>query len=79
MASQGDEPSNVLSSIIHNTTWSPVFRQDRPGISTNVERTSYENIYLKREGTWHGCARFPQPLIKDQTAGLASTARKGHS
>lgn len=65
MASQGDEPSNVLSSIIHNTTWSPVFRQDRPGISTNVERTSYEKIYLKREGTWHGCARFPQPLIKD--------------
>lgn len=41
MASQGDEPSNVLSSIIH-ITWNPVFRQERPGISINAERTSYE-------------------------------------
>lgn len=55
-----------------------MFRKDRPGISINVERKSYEKVYLKREGTRHECVRLPQPLIKDQTAELASTALKGH-
>lgn len=55
-----------------------MFRKDRPGISINVERKSYEKVYWKREITRHGCVRFPQPVIKDQTAELASTALKGH-